>query len=82
MLLRPANKKTTCKDQGGLGARNPNQGIRMFQHGSRSFSRHIAQLEFSSGKIIISTDIIRPLLIPMEYPLGINLHRAFIAGQF
>ena len=27
--------------QGGLGARNPNQGNRMFRHGSRSFSRHI-----------------------------------------
>ncbi len=27
--------------QGGLDARNPNQGIRMFRHGSRSFSRHI-----------------------------------------
>ena len=29
------------EDQGGLDARNPNQGIRMFRHGSRSFSRHI-----------------------------------------
>jgi len=27
--------------QGELNARNQNQGIRMFQHGSRSFSRHI-----------------------------------------
>jgi len=28
-------------NQGGLDARNPNQGIRMFRHGSRSFSRHV-----------------------------------------
>jgi len=32
------HSKRKLLSQGGLGARNPNQGIRMFRHGSRSFS--------------------------------------------
>jgi len=34
-------RMSPVKNQGGFDARNPNQGIRIFRHGSRSFSRHI-----------------------------------------